>query len=542
MKSIEENEEENFKKQLDEEFFNFFQIQHELDEKRLMKIGPTSPIPEDQHRHFSFRSQDMIDERLTIFYEPLIEEIDRRRKENELKRQQCQLELPKMSKTNSIISNLNKPIFRLNHTARQHFEHLVSISESFRSQRKRHESSSIQWSNNQTTLHTQQSNNIDEERMAMLEINKRKRFNKWRNYVRKKNRNDCEEILPRNFVECLRRILKNYPNKNISFAQFKRMAVKYRFHPQDITTSELHLKKKEKVQLELAKLVQTQGQMNSGEKSMFERIYGKFHLPIFVPLFCLIQICIYAFHAYRYRTRCGIDIQYNSPVPYDSYLIFIPTKRYHVWKYWTYSLVHAGYSHLLLNVLSLLVLGVALEVVNSAWRIALIHSMGVITASMYSYVLQPTKALCGGSAGTYAVVASHFPNLLMNWKELKFVAPYHLTILVVIYVVDISFSVWSAFRGQAMTNGITTSYRAHAIGFICGIFGGVLLVKNRKIRKIEKYFYVISSILLFLILSIGIILNLFNYQFNDLSIHNNSTYIMTNLTSPSLYNRTCLWT
>ncbi len=69
----------------------------------------------------------------------------------------------------------------------------------------------------------------------------------------------------------------------------------------------------------------------------------------------------------------------NGP-PYVGVLIFDPYRKFEVWRFLSYMMVHSGYFHIIFNVLIQLLLGLPLEMVHRWWRIMLVR----VTATSFS--------------------------------------------------------------------------------------------------------------------------------------------------------------
>ncbi len=94
--------------------------------------------------------------------------------------------------------------------------------------------------------------------------------------------------------------------------------------------------------------------------------------PLFLLLLTLAQIAVFVWHAVSLANR-GTPVGAGGPV-YVGTLIFHPYRKYEVWRFASYALVHSGYFHLVFNLLVQLVLGIPLEMVHRWWRILLVRS------------------------------------------------------------------------------------------------------------------------------------------------------------------------
>lgn len=98
--------------------------------------------------------------------------------------------------------------------------------------------------------------------------------------------------------------------------------------------------------------------------------------PLFLPLASLIQLSIFIYHTLHLASSQGRAMGWDGPAPLCSPLIFNPYLRYsgtgqieaedpmfrwQAWRYLSYSLVHSGYTHLVLNLAMQLAVGLPLE-------------------------------------------------------------------------------------------------------------------------------------------------------------------------------------
>ena len=112
---------------------------------------------------------------------------------------------------------------------------------------------------------------------------------------------------------------------------------------------------------------------------VFTEEYKWWPPPFFIPTVTIIQFCIYIYHLFYYH-YLGHPITWEDPYPYASYLTYESHKRKEVWRFYTYSLVHAGIGHVLSNFSLQLLVGISLEVVYGWWRVSLVYILGVIIA------------------------------------------------------------------------------------------------------------------------------------------------------------------
>ena len=96
----------------------------------------------------------------------------------------------------------------------------------------------------------------------------------------------------------------------------------------------------------------------------------------------------------------------DGPPYLNGPLIFNPNKKYEVWRFLSYMLVHSGYFHIIFNILVQLALGIPLEMVHRWWRILLIYFCGVIAGSLATSITDPKVYL----AGKFPTIWVHGPH------------------------------------------------------------------------------------------------------------------------------------
>ena len=65
--------------------------------------------------------------------------------------------------------------------------------------------------------------------------------------------------------------------------------------------------------------------------------------------------------------------------------------------------MHAGYEHILVNVLLMWLVGLSLEMSNTWWRVATVYLLGVLSSSLLTSLIWPDTFLAGASGGVYAL-------------------------------------------------------------------------------------------------------------------------------------------
>ncbi|TKC38387.1 hypothetical protein EI555_013657, partial [Monodon monoceros] len=147
------------------------------------------------------------------------------------------------------------------------------------------------------------------------------------------------------------------------------------------------------------------------QRSAQEGFLGSFTPSNRLSSFCaLIQV---AFFLYNGVSLDQFVLQVTHPRYLKNSLVYHPQLRAQAWRYLTYIFMHAGIEHLGLNVVLQLLVGVPLEMVHGATRIALVYVAGVVAGSLAVSVADMTAPVVGSSGGVYALVSAHLANIVM---------------------------------------------------------------------------------------------------------------------------------
>ena len=126
---------------------------------------------------------------------------------------------------------------------------------------------------------------------------------------------------------------------------------------------------------------------------------------------------MFSYHYYHLVFYHNTTVYWTGPAPLCSQWIFNPEKRAQVWRFLTYSLVHSGFGHIILNVTIQLIVGLPLEMAHGSLPVAAVYLVGVVSGSLATSCWEPKVYLTGASGGVYALIAAHLSNLILNWHE-----------------------------------------------------------------------------------------------------------------------------
>lgn len=221
--------------------------------------------------------------------------------------------------------------------------------------------------------------------------------------------------------------------------------------------------------------------------------------PFFIVFISIFELVVYTY----YNMRSEEALSMTGPVPFNSKLIYNPYRRYEIWRYLTYILIHAGYWHITFNVLIQLAVGIPLETVHKTVPIFIIYIGGTISGALGNSVADPHSYLAGASSGCYALIAAHLSNLILNWHDLrKDENPgFKLLTLLVFCSTDFGMAIYERhFTNQSIAWRI--SYGGHLAGFVSGLLLGLIYLKRARIRTWDQYLAQVCK-LLFLFLTVS---------------------------------------
>ena len=198
----------------------------------------------------------------------------------------------------------------------------------------------------------------------------------------------------------------------------------------------------------------------------------------------------------------------NGPPYVEGKLVFNPCRKWEVWRFVTYMFVHAGYFHIVFNLLIQLLLGIPLEMVHRWWRILLIYLIGGVAGSLVTSISDPEVYLAGASGGVYAIIAAHLANVIFNWSEMEFPA-LRLTAFLLLAGIDTGIAVYYRYTEVDTQVG----YAAHAAGAAVGLLLGIVVLRNLRVKMWERVVWWFSLLLFLGLFLAAIVWNAINIGF-----------------------------
>ncbi|XP_058058658.1 rhomboid-related protein 2 [Anopheles bellator] len=157
-------------------------------------------------------------------------------------------------------------------------------------------------------------------------------------------------------------------------------------------------------------------------------------------------------------------------------LIFSPLKQYEIWRFVTYTFLHAGSVHLVLNIIIQLLVAFPLETEQGHGPVLLVYFAGVLAGGFGASVFEPTL-MVGASAGVYCLLMSHIPHITMNFRALSY-RYYRLLAVLVLCVSDVLYSIRHCLTKGNLQPRIGVA--AHVCGAICGLLIGFAIYRPKE--------------------------------------------------------------
>ncbi|CAL8122396.1 unnamed protein product [Orchesella dallaii] len=241
------------------------------------------------------------------------------------------------------------------------------------------------------------------------------------------------------------------------------------------------------------------------EDLMYNDFYNCMPPPIFMFCITMAELGFFIYHTRRLINdpKHGYVGKYG-PAPLDSRLIYDPRRRYEVWRYFTYAMVHSGYMHIINNVVVQIVLGVLLELVHKWWRVLAIYLAGVLAGSLATSISDPYNYLAGASAGVYALIAAHLSTVILNWNEMEY--PWLRVLLFVAFLIhDAGTAFYITFVTGEKTN---VGYACHLGGAVAGLLVGIHVLKNLQWTKWEEILWYTSVVICIVLFGFAVLWNI----------------------------------
>lgn len=242
--------------------------------------------------------------------------------------------------------------------------------------------------------------------------------------------------------------------------------------------------------------VPEKGLRHSEESRIFEKVVEQQILPKFVifqtlTIFLLWLVCAIV-EWYQGRVAAPWDALAGLTTFWPETMLGLTGNscedyRPQIYRWLLYQFSHKGIMHVTMNAVMIVILGIPLEGSGGTRRMFLLFNLGVIGGAMCYMLGDGHRMVVGASGGVYALLAMHFSNLVLNWRQKKFRKPTLLLLLVLV-----SADLGSYFMAQGTTN---VSGTAHLGGFLTGLLCGMAFGRNYEVQRYEIVLQVVSLIL-----------------------------------------------
>ncbi|CAK8990489.1 unnamed protein product [Durusdinium trenchii] len=138
--------------------------------------------------------------------------------------------------------------------------------------------------------------------------------------------------------------------------------------------------------------------------------------------------------------------------------------RYQLWRAISYQFTHSSFTHMLGNVLLLVMCGINLEGFHGTFRVLWMFEVGVLGGAGCVCVFDSHARVVGMSGGAYALLGMQLGDVILNWERKS--APYRLIFIILLTLMEVLL--------YLLNPRAEISYSAHMGGAVAGL----LLVKS----------------------------------------------------------------
>jgi len=232
--------------------------------------------------------------------------------------------------------------------------------------------------------------------------------------------------------------------------------------------------------------------------------------PWFTFISVVLLIGIYIFNEY---------FKSSGTVIFDM-LVYNPARRYEVWRYFTYILLHGSVLHLTLNLCLLLMVSLPLEMTHGTVRTQIVALAGAITSCLLFSVSNPKAFLVGSSGAVTSLVTAHLASIILNWREDTLILrqrfrnsqatspifgkPVRIA-RVLLVIVILCLDIYKFCQDNEDTK---IAFTAHIGGAVSGLFVGIVVLQNRRVQHWEVWAKGMCIAVVLTFISILIILNI----------------------------------
>ncbi|CAJ1393057.1 unnamed protein product [Effrenium voratum] len=149
--------------------------------------------------------------------------------------------------------------------------------------------------------------------------------------------------------------------------------------------------------------------------------------------------------------------------------------RFQLWRPITYQFSHSSFTHMLGNVLLLVMCGINLEGFHGSLRLFWMFEIGVLGGAGCVYVFDSHARVLGMSGGGYALLGMQLGDVLLNWERKS--AVYRLIFIFLLALVEVML--------YFLNPQEEISYSAHAGGGVAGLLLVLVFGRNLSVKTYD---------------------------------------------------------
>lgn len=162
--------------------------------------------------------------------------------------------------------------------------------------------------------------------------------------------------------------------------------------------------------------------------------------------------------------------------------------RNEIWRLISYSFVHNGISHLLGNLLGILVLSVLLKRMQNNSIVILIYFITVVNSALSFHLTNPNMILIGASGGVYGLVGSNISNYVLNYDSFYNYEVFYFYVSNFLFIL-IDIINFFLFYSEKV------AYQTHWYSLLFGLLTGFIFYSHKKKKKYKLYIQYVGTII-----------------------------------------------
>lgn len=175
----------------------------------------------------------------------------------------------------------------------------------------------------------------------------------------------------------------------------------------------------------------------------------------------------------------------------NSVYIRIPLQEEeHFYNYFATAVSHFSTTHLLSNVLGIILFGTLVEIVHGTFASVCVYWISAGTGVLSEAYWNPgtNVVYTGASPGVYALVGAYLAHILLNWNEAPLRLAWAFFLVIQGVEIAVSYALDEDYRDHV-------AHFSHLFGFLQGVFVGMIVLRNLKVLSWEVALQGVSFVL-----------------------------------------------